>query len=150
MTEFLFQLSFLLAAPFWALMILAPAWRRTRAVAASPLVVVPALAVCLVLLAPVLPAFAELVTRPDLAALQEYVRSPEALAALWAQVIAWDLMVGRWMYLDARERGVPAWAVSPLLLLTVFASPLTVPVYLVARHVLAAPAAGAPAPARVL
>lgn len=133
MTAFLFQLCFLLAAPFWALMILAPHWQRTRAITASPLIVLPSLAVCLVLLVPVFPEFLSLVTRPDLPLLQEYVTSPEALAALWAQIIAWDLMIGRWMYLDSREKGIPAAVVSPLLFLAVLASPVILPVYLVVR-----------------
>ena len=37
----LFTLTFPLAAPFWALMILAPGWSVTRRVIGSPLIAVP-------------------------------------------------------------------------------------------------------------
>lgn len=136
MTEFLFTLSFLAAAPFWALMILAPAWSTTTRIASSPLIVVPSLTVCLILVVPIFPDFWTLVTRPDLAALQEYVTRPEALAGLWAQVIAWDLMVGRWMYLDSRRRGISPWLMAPVLFLTVLLSPFVVPLYLLLRAVM--------------
>ncbi len=45
MTGFLFELSFLLAAPVWLLMIFAPAWGPTARIAGSPLTVVPVLLV---------------------------------------------------------------------------------------------------------
>lgn len=132
-TALLFQLSFLLAAPFWALMTLAPTWRVTRRVAASPLIVLPTLAVNLVLLVPVLGAFVPVVTRPTLAGLQELVADPRALAALWAQIIAWDLMVGRWIYLDSRERGMHPLLMAPVMILTVLLSPVALPLYLLLR-----------------
>jgi hypothetical protein len=131
--DLLFDLSFLLAAPFWALMILAPTWRVTRKVAGSPLVVLPAVAVNLVLLVPVLGDFWPVVTRPTLAGLRELVADPRALAALWAQIIAWDLLVGRWMYLDSRERGVHPLLMAPLMVLTILLSPIALPIYLALR-----------------
>lgn len=133
MTEVLFSLSFLAAAPFWALMIVAPTWRVTTRIINSPLIVVPSLLVCLILVLPLFPDFWALVIAPDLAALQQYVARPEALAGLWAQVIAWDLMVGRWMYLDSRNRGLSPWVMGPVLFLTVLLSPFVLPVYLVLR-----------------
>ena len=54
--QLLFALAFPLAAPFWALMILAPGWSVTRRVVASPLIVVPPL---LVYALAVLPALSE-------------------------------------------------------------------------------------------
>ncbi|GAA3082756.1 ABA4-like family protein [Streptosporangium carneum] len=133
MTEALFQLSFLAAAPFWALMIVAPTWSRTRRIAGSPLIVLPSLAVCLTLLVPLLPDFWPVVTRPTLAGLTALTADPRALAALWAQIIAWDLLVGRWMYLDSRERGIHPLPMAPLLVLTILLSPLALPVYLALR-----------------
>ena len=54
--QLLFALTFPLAAPFWALMILAPGWSVTRRVIASPLIVVPPL---LVYALAVLPALSD-------------------------------------------------------------------------------------------
>ncbi|GAA2281184.1 ABA4-like family protein [Nonomuraea roseoviolacea subsp. roseoviolacea] len=132
-TATLFDLSFYAAAPFWALMILAPTWSVTRRVAASPLIVLPALAVNLVLLAPVLGLVWPVVTRPSLAGLTALVATPGALAALWAQIIAWDLFLGRWIYLDSRERGVHPLLMAPVMVLTILLSPLGLPVYLLLR-----------------
>ncbi|MEV0228891.1 ABA4-like family protein [Nonomuraea sp. NPDC050786] len=133
MTSFLFDLSFYVAAPFWALMILAPTWRLTRLIAGSPLIVLPAVAVELVLLVPLFGEFWPVVTRPSLEGLQELVTRPEALTALWAQIIAWDLFLGRWMYLDSRERSIHPLVMAPTLIFTILLSPIALPIYLVIR-----------------
>ncbi|MEU7895730.1 ABA4-like family protein [Nonomuraea sp. NPDC049152] len=133
MTAFLFDLSFYVAAPFWALMILAPTWRVTRLVAGSPLIVLPAVAVNLVLLVPLLSGFWPVVTQPSLEGLRRLVADPDAPAALWAQIIAWDLFVGRWMYLDSRERKVHPLLMGPVLAFTILLSPIGLPIYLALR-----------------
>lgn len=143
MTATLFQLSFLAAAPFWALMILAPTWSVTRRIAASPLIVLPSLAVCLVLIVPLLGDLWPVVANPTLDGLRAYVADPRALAGLWAQIIAWDLLVGRWVYLDSRERNVNPWLMAPLMVGTVLLSPLFLLVYLLVRLAHPAPRAAA-------
>jgi len=45
MSGTLFAVTFPLAAPFWALMILLPTWSWTRRIIGSPLIVVPPLLV---------------------------------------------------------------------------------------------------------
>jgi hypothetical protein len=139
MTEALFQLSFLVAAPFWALMILAPGWAVTRRIAGSPLIVMAPLAICLAVLVPIIGDFWPVVTSPTLAGLRELLASPEAVTALWAQVIAWDLFVGRWMYLDSRLRNVHPLVMAPVLLFTILLSPIALPVYFAIRLVLSRP-----------
>src|SRR5437764_978105 len=47
-----FQLSFVLVAPFWALMILAPTWTWTRRIVGSPWTVAPAALLYLVIAIP--------------------------------------------------------------------------------------------------
>lgn len=136
MTGTLFQLSFLAAAPFWALMILAPGWRVTRRIAGSPLIVLAPLAVCLVVLVPIIGDVWPVVTQPTLAGLRGLLADPEAVTALWAQVIAWDLFVGRWMYLDSREREVHSLVMAPVLVFTILLSPIGLPIYFVVRLVL--------------
>ncbi|GAA1307651.1 hypothetical protein Psi02_45620 [Planotetraspora silvatica] len=133
MTSLLFDLSFYVAAPFWALMIFVPTWRGTRRVAGSPLIVLPAVAVELILLVPLLGDFWPVVTRPSLEGLQSLLTRPEALTALWAQIIAWDLFLGRWMYLDSRERKVHPLVMAPVLVLTVLLSPIALPLYFLIR-----------------
>jgi hypothetical protein len=135
MTDTLFQLTFYLAAPFWALMILAPRWSVTPRVLASPWVTLLPLAVYLVV---ALPHFGELwrvVSQPDLPSLRAFLGQPYGAAAIWAHLVAFDLFLGRWMYFEARSLAVPAVAVSLILLLTIFLSPLGLIAFLAVRSV---------------
>ncbi|MGA5562170.1 ABA4-like family protein [Streptomyces platensis] len=134
-TPTLFDLAFTLAAPFWALLILAPGWRWTDRIAASPLPMVPVLAVYVALAVPVFPQLWAAVSRPDLAGFQELLRLGGGAGAIWAQVIAWDLFVGQWMYREARELSIHPLVMGPLLLLTVLLSPLGVLLFLALRAV---------------
>jgi|GEM_PF-617998 len=131
----LFQLTFAVAAPFWALMILLPTWSWTRRIIGSPLIVVPPLVIYLLIMIPIFPDFWRAVSAPDLAVLQTLLGTPAGAATVWAHLIAFDLFIGRWMYLDARTRGVSAFLVSPILLLTIFLSPVGLLCYLLLRSV---------------
>jgi hypothetical protein len=55
---------------------------------------------------------------------------PVGAAAGWAHFIAFDLFVGRWMYLDARERGIHPLVMAPVLVLTILLAPLGLLVHL--------------------
>jgi ABA4-like protein len=131
----LFDLSFYVAAPFWLLMILLPAWSWTARIVASPWIVAPTLAVWTIVAVPLFGPLWTLVTRPSLEGIEQFLDRPGAATLVWAQIIAWDLFIGRWMFLDARRRGVPALVMSPLLVLTVLLSPIGLPIYLALRHV---------------
>ncbi|MFE5948202.1 ABA4-like family protein [Streptomyces sp. NPDC056480] len=135
MTGFLFELTFLLAAPVWFLMVFAPAWRITERVAASPLTVLPLLVVWAVLAAPVAPELWTAVSSPDIDTFRDLAALANGAGALWAQVIAWDLLLGQWMYREARRLAVPALLMGPLLILTILLSPLGLPLFLVVRAV---------------
>jgi len=129
----LFTLSFPLAAPFWALMILAPGWSMTRRIIGSPLIVVPPALVYALVVLPELGAVLPAVTDPSPAAVALLLGSPVGAAAGWAHFIAFDLFVGRWMYLDARERGIHPLVMAPVLVLTILLAPLGLLVYLMLR-----------------
>ncbi|WP_426363024.1 ABA4-like family protein [Streptomyces sp. E-08] len=135
MTGFLFELSFLLAAPVWLLMIFAPRRRVTERLAASPLTVLPILAVWAVLAAPVLPELWAAVSSPDIDTFRELTALANGAGALWAQVIAWDLLLGQWMYREARRLSISPLLMGPLLLLTILLSPVGLPLFLIARAV---------------
>ena len=133
MTGVLFELTFALAAPFWALMILLPGWSWTRRIIASPLIVLPVVLIYLLL---VVPAFGEVlpaVASPTLGGIRELLGTAGGAAAAWAHLLAFDLFVGRWSWLDSRTRGVPALVMSPVLLLTILLGPLGLLVYLLVR-----------------
>ncbi|WP_086831868.1 ABA4-like family protein [Streptomyces sp. NRRL B-24572] len=149
MTGFLFELTFLLAAPVWLLMIFAPRWRGTERLAASPLTVLPILTVWAVLAAPVLPELWTAVSSPDIDAFRDLTTLANGAAALWAQVIAWDLLLGQWMYREARRLSVPPLLMAPLLLLTILLSPIGLPLFLAVRATWAARRKEHPVPAPV-
>ncbi|MGW1378672.1 ABA4-like family protein [Streptomyces sp. NPDC002446] len=129
----LFDLAFPLAAPFWALLILAPGWRWTDRMAASPLPLVPVLAVYLALAVRVFPQLWAAVSHPGLTEFQELLRLGGGAGAIWAQVIAWDLFLGQWMYREARALGIHPLVMGPLLVLTVLLSPIGVLLFLALR-----------------
>lgn len=114
-------------------MIFAPGWRWTRRVMASPWVPLLPL-VCYFAIA--VPHFGELwqaVSRPDLSLLQAFAGSPAGAALVWAQLIAFDLFLGRWMFFEGRRLKMPWWQVSPVLVLTIFLSPFGLVVFLALR-----------------
>lgn len=129
----LFDLAFYAAAPFWALMILAPSWRWTTRIVGTPWIVLPVLVVWAVAAVPVFGPLQALVVSPSLDGFTTLLAEPAAVTAVWAQIIAWDLFLGRWMYLDSRTRGVHPLVMGPILVLTVLLSPLGLPLYLALR-----------------
>ncbi|MCX5202313.1 ABA4-like family protein [Streptomyces sp. NBC_00237] len=135
MTAFLFDLSFFLAAPFWLLMILAPRWHRTVRIARSPLTVLPILVVYLALAIPVLPELWATVSSPSLDGFRGLTALANGAGAIWAQVIAWDLLIGQWMFLEARRMSLHPLLMGPLLLFTILLSPIGMLVFLAVRAV---------------
>ncbi|MFI2373084.1 ABA4-like family protein [Streptomyces sp. NPDC018833] len=130
MTGFLFELSFWLAAPVWLLMIFAPAWGPTTRIAGSPLTVVPVLLVYLALVVPVFPQLWTAVSNPDIDSFRDLTALADGAGAIWAQVIAWDLLIGQWMYREARRLGISALLMGPLLIFTILLSPFGLLVFL--------------------
>jgi ABA DEFICIENT 4-like len=124
MAATLFSLAFPLAAPFWALMILAPAWSWTRRIVSSPLIVLGPLGGYAVLVLTHLPTVLPAVTDPTLAGVQALLGTPVGAAAGWAHFIAFDLFVGRWIYLDSRRRGLHPLPMALVLLVTILLAPL--------------------------
>ncbi|MFJ1545525.1 ABA4-like family protein [Streptomyces sp. NPDC088246] len=136
MTGALFEISFFLAAPFWLLMILAPNWRPTARVAASPLTALPVLALYLIMAVPVFPELWDAVRSPDIDTFRDLTALANGAGAVWAQVIAWDLLLGQWMFLEGRRLGISPLVMGPLLVLTIVLSPFGLLVFLVLRAVL--------------
>ena len=133
--ELLFAWTFPVAAPFWALMILAPSWSVTRRVIGSPLIVLPAALIYALLVLPQLGTFLPAVADPSPIGVAALLATPVGAAAGWAHFIAFDLFVGRWMYLDARERGVHPLVMTPVLLLAILLAPLGLLAYFGVRAV---------------
>lgn len=133
MMDALFQASFLLVAPFWFAMIALPRLELTQRVVASPWIGAPAALLYLALVLPGLPEVVGAVANPTLAPIAAMLGTPEGATIAWVHFLAFDLFVGRWMYLDARARGIRWWVTSPLLCLTLMLGPAGLLAYLLAR-----------------
>jgi hypothetical protein len=129
----IFSGSFLLVAPFWGLMILAPTWRVTERVVASPLLAVPAALLYMLVLGPQFVAVLDGVLSPSLAGMQSLLVTGAGTTLAWAHFLAFDLFVGRWIYHDARRRGLSWLVVAPLLVTTLLLGPVGFLGYCVAR-----------------
>jgi Domain of unknown function (DUF4281) len=142
----LFRLSSLLVLPFWALMILLPRWRWTPRIMRSPLA---SFAPAVLYVALVLPRLGEIwpaVSQPTLAGVAALLGTPAGSTITWVHFLAFDLFVGRWIYLDSRERRVSAWLMAPVLFLTLMLGPAGFLLYLILRSVAAMSPALARAP----
>ena len=144
--EAIFGLSNLLVLPFWLLMIALPHWRWTRRIMASPLVVVLPALLYAVLVVPQLGAALPALMSPSAAGIAALLGTPEGATVAWAHFVAFDLFVGRWAYLDSRERGISAWVMAPVLFAILMVGPVGLLAYLVVRAI--RPGAGTGGPAR--
>jgi hypothetical protein len=131
--ETLFTLSNVLVLPFWLLMIALPHWRWTQRLLASPLVVAPAALLYAILVVPLLGQALPALMNPQLAGISALLGAPSGATVAWVHFLAFDLFVGRWVYLDSRERGLSAWLMAPVLFAVLMLGPLGLLVYLVVR-----------------
>jgi hypothetical protein len=132
--ETLFKISNLTILPFWALMIFLPRWRVTKWLIGAPLVCAAPAALYAAL---VIPRFAEVwqaVSNPELSGIVALLGSPVGATIAWLHFLAFDLFVGRWIYLDGRERGITSWVMAPALFLTLMMGPCGFLLYLIARR----------------
>ena len=132
--ETIFKLSGLIVLPFWGLMIFLPRWRATQRLMSSPLVSALPAALYAALVIPRIGEIWQAVSRPELSGVVALLGAPVGATIGWLHFLAFDLFVGRWIYLDSRERGVTAWVTAPALFLTLMLGPCGFLLYLIARH----------------
>jgi hypothetical protein len=131
----IFSGSFLLVAPFWALMILTPTWDVTERVVDSPLIAFPAALLYLLVLLPQVSAVASGVLSPSLTEMATLLSSDAGATLAWVHFLAFDLFVGRWIYRDAARRKLSPLIISPILVLTLLFGPVGYLCYCVLRRV---------------
>ncbi len=135
----LFTLANVFALPFWFLMIALPGWRWTRRIMDGvwPIAALALLYAGLLLSQVAAPGGGDLVAslaNPSVAGTAALLGSPAGATVGWVHFLAFDLFVGRWAYLDSRERGLSAWLASPALFFILMAGPLGFLLYLLARR----------------
>jgi len=135
----IFQLSNFAVLPFWALMILVPRWRWTARIVKSPFIGIAPAALYIALVLPRLGAIWPAVSRPTPSGIALLLGSSTGATIAWAHFLAFDLLVGRWIYLDSKDRRISAWLMAPLLFLTFMLGPLGFVLYLVVRSMVPSP-----------
>lgn len=135
MLETIFTLANLFILPFWALMILLPHWRWTQRLMQTLWPVVVLCVVYALLLLGQIGGAAGSLLNPTLDGIAGLLGTPAGAAVGWVHFLAFDLFVGRWAYLDSRERGISAWLVSPTLFFILMAGPLGLLLYLAVRWI---------------
>jgi hypothetical protein len=131
--ETIFQLSNLLVMPFWLLMVFLPYWGWSKRILASPWVAGPAALLYALLVIPALISLLPQLANPQLGDIAALLGTPQGATIAWVHFLASDLFVGRWAYLDSRQRGITAWLASPILFLILMVGPLGLLLYLTVR-----------------
>ncbi|MFD1470635.1 ABA4-like family protein [Hymenobacter caeli] len=128
--DFLFSLANPAALLGWALLVLAPRWRGTRALVLSgALPLGLAVAYTGLIAAHYLGPHGGEGGFGSLAQVAALFRDPWALLAGWVHYLCFDLAVGAWEVRDAQRRGVPHGALAPCLALTFMLGPLGLLLY---------------------
>lgn len=133
--DLLFSLANTVALLGWALLVLAPRWRITRAVVLSgALPLVLAVAYALLIGSHYLGPHAAEGGFGSLAEVAALFRDPWGLLAGWVHYLCFDMSIGIWESLDARRRGVPHLLLVPCLLLTFLFGPVGLLLYSLVRR----------------
>jgi len=128
--DMLFQLSNLLVLPFWLLMIIFPRWQRTQQIIKSHAIIIPIALLYSALVLPSLHTILPQLANPTLGIVQQLLGTDAGATTAWIHFLAFDLWTGRWVYLDAQERGIPVWLVSICLACVFMVGPFGLLVYL--------------------
>lgn len=131
--HFLFHLSALSVLPFWAAMIVFPRADRTARLVRSPFIGLPAALCYLALAAPHTVELLGIFASPSPEGLAAVMGQPWAASMFWAYAGSFDLFVGRWIHLDAGERGLSRAVVTPILVVCVLFGPLAFTLYALYR-----------------
>ena len=147
----LFSISNLLVVPLWLLMIVAPRWPSAVRIIRSPLIAVPP---ALVYAATVLPLVAQMggdlfSSFGTLPAVVSLLSTPQGALIGWVHFLCFDLFTGRWAYLDAIEKKIPALLMAPVLFFIFMLGPVGLLMYLAVRSVLGLMKGRAPAALQV-
>jgi hypothetical protein len=134
--ETFLPLSTLLVAPFWLLMIFVPKWRWTARIAASPWISAPPALAYAILTIPALPEMLPILMQPSLEGLMQVFSTQASVTAAWMYFLAFDLFVGRWIYLETRQQNRNVVWSGVMLFFTLMLGPLGFLLYLADRAIL--------------
>lgn len=133
--ELLFTLSNVVILPFWVLMILLPHWSVTQRILGSPLIALPTALIYVILVVPQASSLLGSLSNPTLADIAKLLGTPQGALIAWAHFVTFDLLTGRWAYLESRARRYSAVVMAPVLFFILMLGPLGFVLYLVVRYV---------------
>jgi hypothetical protein len=125
--------------PFWFLMIFCPWWSQSEKLMRGLVgwigILVPAV-LYIVSIAPQIGGLGFILSPPQLDSVARLLGSPEGATIGWLHFLSFDLFVGRWIFLDSRERGISAWLISPSLFFTLMLGPIGLMAYIIIRTII--------------
>ena len=127
--ETIFNLVNVIVLPFWILMIGLPKWKWTERIINSAWIAFPIAAIYAVLLISSM-ASGELIDF-TLDGIVQGLGNPMGATVGWAHFLAFDLLVGRWIFLDSREKKHSVWVMGVILLFVFMAGPMGYLLYLI-------------------
>jgi hypothetical protein len=137
--DLLFNIANLVVMPFWLIMIALPRWPWAVRVIRSPWIAAPTAALYAVALFSPSQGSAggfDINGFTTLTGVMGLLSNPQGAAAGWAHFLTFDLLVGRYMYLDALEPRIhPALMIVPLFF-TLMLGPIGFLMYLVLRTIM--------------
>ncbi len=122
--EFLFHFSAYSVLPFWAIMIFFPHHPKTKSIIKVPWIILPATICYIIVLLPNITSAASIFSAPSPELANKILAEPWGGSLFWIYAGAFDLFVGRWIYLDALDKKISSWFVSPILFVCIFFGPL--------------------------
>ncbi len=129
----IFSLSSLLVMPFWFLMAFVPTWKWSKRIISSPWIAAPAALLYALLVLPGIAGILPAVMNPELAGIASTLGTPEGTTIAWVHFLAFDLFVGRWVYLDSRKRNVNPILMFPFIFFTLMLGPIGFLSYMILR-----------------
>ena len=129
MVETLFHASAYSVLPFWFLMIFFPHVSFVKKIIASPWIILPPTICYLIILMPHLQESIILFYKPSPTAVAAAMSQVWGASLFWAYAGAFDLFVGRWIFLDAHKRRITFWLVSPIMFVCILFGPLGFAIY---------------------
>jgi len=128
-----FILSLLFTIPLWSLMLLLPHNPFTMRLMNRLHVMVPLGLVNVILILLLAPGLLAGGIPLSVRAMASLASDPGLFPILWCHILLWDLFVGRWIYLDALERGTRRMARAFCLISTCLLGPFGLLCYLALR-----------------
>jgi hypothetical protein len=133
--ETIFQLSSLPVLPLWLLMIFTPRWGLTQNLMRSHWVIVPPTLLYSLLVLPQLLSLFPILANPNLNSIATLLSSEAGATVAWVHFLAFDLFVGRWIYLENLKHRIHPGLVGVVLLMVLMFGPFGYLLYMGLRSI---------------